>query len=364
MIFPEFCLERWQSLRDWRARYNLSESGVEPLTLRELIEVVGFPERVELGYGMTKGLPELRSAIAGIHGVDAEEVMVTAGGAEANFVSTAALMGPGDVAVVVMPTYMQIPGVLRALGARVEKVWIKYGSGLDVEALKEKVRRGVRAVFVTNPNNPTGYYLSEEERRALLDLARDAGAYLVVDEVYRGLEHEGAESPTFAGRYERAVVTGSLSKVYGLAGLRIGWVVGPREVVDKAWSVKDYTTISPPVLDQRLAVGVLEKRDFFVRRAREIVRRNFAIFQSYVAGRIYVKWWNTKSAAFAYIYVGGDTMKLAEEIFDETGVLVNPGECFEMPGYLRVGLGWADEKKLREALDLFFTALDKLAGRR
>lgn len=88
----------------------------------------------------------------------------------------------------------------------------------------------------------------------------------------------------------------------------------------------------------------MESRDFFVRRAREIVRRNFAIFQSYVAGSSYVKWWNTKSAAFAYIYIGGDAMKLAEEIFDETGVLVNPGERFETPSYPRAGLGWVDKR--------------------
>ena len=362
MIFPEFCLERWQSLRDWRARYNLSESGVEPLTYEELVAAVGVPRGVELGYGMTKGLPKLRELLAAMHGVGPEEVLATSGGAEANFVTTLALMRPGERAVVVMPTYMQIPGILQGIGAVVEKAWIKYGEGLDEEELKRKVKKGVKAVFVTNPNNPTGYVLREGERRLLVDLAEDAGAYLVVDEVYRGLEHEGPETPTFAGQYERAVVTGSLSKAYGLPGLRIGWVVGPREVVDKAWAVKDYTTISPPVLEQHLAAAVLEKRGYFVTRSRSIVRRNFAVFQHYVEARQYVRWWNTRAAAFAHIYVGGDTLKLAEEIFEDTGVLVNPGECFEMPGYLRVGLGWADEKKLKEALGLFFGALDKRRG--
>lgn len=359
MIFPEFCLERWQSLRDWRARYNLSESGVEPLTYEELVELVGMPRGVVLGYGMTKGLPRLREELAVMHGVGPEEVLVTSGGAEANFVTTLALVGPGDRAVVVMPTYMQIPGILRGIGAVVDKTWIKYGEGLDEEELKRKVARGVKAVFVTNPNNPTGYVLSEGERKLLVDLAEDAGAYLVVDEVYRGLEHEGPETPTFAKHYDKAVVTGSLSKTYGLPGLRIGWVVGPEDVVNGAWAVKDYTTISPPLLDQHLAVAVLEKRDYFINRSRTIVRRNFAIFGEYVKARPYVKWWNTKAAAFSHIYVGGDTLKLAEEIFEETGVLVNPGECFEMKGYLRVGLGWADENRLREALDLFFWALDK-----
>jgi aspartate/methionine/tyrosine aminotransferase len=354
---PVFCLERWQSLHETRVEVNLAESGVEPPSPREALGL-GLTldqDSLRLGYGWTKGSPELRGEIASWLGgvVDGESIVVTCGSAEANLLAVTGLVGPGDTVVVDMPNYMQVPGLLRLRGARVVEAWRRPEEGwaLPVWSIVGLIRDlRPRAVFITNPNNPTGAV----ERGGLWDIARAAaaaGTVLVVDEVYRGLELEGGVTPTIleAALEEGAdaVSVGGLSKAFGLPGLRVGWAAATsRSLADRLWSVKDYTTIAPPGPSEALALKALREpvRRRLLERGRAIVSRNLEALEAAI--REYdapLRVARPAAGAFALVDVDEveDTFSLAQRLLEAHSLLVNPGECFGIQGYLRVGLGVA-----------------------
>ncbi|MEB3851807.1 MAG: pyridoxal phosphate-dependent aminotransferase [Desulfurococcales archaeon] len=323
---------------------------------------------VDLGYGWTKGSPRLREAVADWLGgvVDAESVVVTAGSAEANLVSVLALVAPGDTVLVDMPNYMQVPGLLRLRGARVVEVWRRPEESwrLPVWSLVGLIREArPRVVFATNPNNPTGAV----ERGGLWEVAQaaaEAGAVLVFDEVYRGLELEGGLTPSVleaaAEAGAEAVAVGGLSKAFGLPGLRIGWAAATsRRLADRLWAVKDYTTISPPRLGEAVAVQVLQPsvRGRLLELNRAIVVAGLEALREALAG-LPVRVCEPSAGAFALVDVDGveDTMGLAEGLL-ERGILVNPGECFGVQGYLRVATGLRGRARAREAYRRLATAL-------
>jgi len=343
-------LERWQSLRDWRAKYVISESGVEPLELSD------FHVNVKFEYGHTKGSPKLRELIASRLGRGSEEVIITNGGAEANYLASLALIKPGDEVIVDMPNYMQIPGILRGIGANVVYIWRKEGM-IDLDELNQLVNRKTKALVITNPNNPTGMAMSEREMKAISDIASDRGVTLIVDEVYRGSEFDG-EKPSFLSFID-GVSTNSMSKVYGLPGIRIGWTVAKKELVDRMWAIRDYVNISPSVIGQEIAYEALLKADELKERSREIVSRNLKIVEEVMRREEVdhlVEWHRPNATALAFLKLKGvkDTFSFAQSLFQNEGVLLNPGECFEMPGYVRIGIGQGDKETLRTALTLTF----------
>ena len=374
---PRFCLERWQSERETRARILLSESGVEPLSI-SLLEEFGVNvdlSSVELGYGWTKGSPSLRSAIAEYYGdaVTREHVLVTVGSSEANFLSVASIVKPDDAVVVDMPAYMQVHGLLEARGARLYMAWRSPENEWElplVDILEFIRAKKPRAIYLVNPNNPTGRIERENVLREIAREASKTGTIIVVDEVYRGLEHSGPPTPSIISiaieEGAAAVSTGGLSKSFGLPGLRVGWLVSNKlELVEKAWSVKDYTTISPPRLSEVVAEKVLAEntRSRLFERAKSIVRRNIeALKRLLEKNKDLVKAWWPEAGAFvlASLPWAKDTMHIAERLFTEYGILVNPGECFEVPGTLRIGLGVEDQDKAMKTYRELLSALDKI----
>ncbi len=359
---PVFCLERWQSTYETTSRMVLSESGVEPPSpgfLREIGLDLSL-EEADLGYGWTLGSPRLREAIAqGYYNGLArpDRIIVATGSAEANLLTVFSTVAEGDTVVVDMPNYMQIPGLARLRGARVVEAWRRAGEHWmhDPAMLLDIVRsHRPRAVFITNPNNPTGSIVPLGLIRELAREAAAVGAVLVFDEVYRGLEHEGGETPTVLeaamGEGATAVSVSGLSKAYGLPGLRIGWAATNDEALwRRMWAVKDYTTISPSRLSEALAIRVLEtgagRR--LVERARMIAGRNIRELERVVSGSR-LRPWRPMAGAFVLARVEGfrDTRLLAERLVADHGILVVPGECFRLPGTLRIGAG-------RESLDAY-----------
>src|SRR5216117_4038492 len=274
MKFPRFDMERMQSIWEHKFKYDLSESGVEALTLAEITRDQKELMKTRLGYAEGVGREATRTLIAGIHpGHEADDVMITTGTSEANFLALASLIGPGDEVVIVMPNYMQVHGIATALGARVREVWLREERAwtIDLDALAAAVNPRARVICVCQPNNPTGQVLSQAEVQSIVRIADQHGAWILSDEVYRGAERSGEESPTFSGRGERIIVTGGLSKVYGLPGLRIGWLVAPPERVEDALEIKDYTTIAPATISEVLAEIALERRKQLLERARFLV---------------------------------------------------------------------------------------------
>ena len=346
---PVFEMERWQSLHDNEVEYNLSESGVLPFTLAEFRELAGVdPDDTVLGYGQTDGTAGLRERIAAMfRDASAAHVIATTGSAEANFVALWRLVEPGDRVVVVQPAYAQTPGLARGLGAEVVDLWLEEGRGWQPApgAARELIAEGTKLVVVTNPNNPTGSVLSEEAATEIVEAAASRGAWILADEVYAGAELSGTRTASFWGRTDRVLVTGSLSKAYGLPGLRLGWVVGPEEWRGELWARKDYTTIAPAALSDRLAAAALKPgvRRRILERSRGLLRANLATLSDWaseLAGTLRFR----PPAAGAIAFFGYDlppgSAQLAERLRVEESVLIVPGTHFGVDGYFRIGYGY------------------------
>ncbi len=350
MKIPPFEMERWQSLWENRVRYNLSESGVAPFDLAELAELSGADiGSVQLGYGHTEGSPLLRQRIAALYPeTSPDDVLVTSGSAEANFIACWTLIDPGDTVVIVTPTYGQTGGIASGLGAVVQELPLleELDWQLQPGAAAETIRPGTKLVVVTNPNNPTGAILRETLLDEILEAARRVGAWVLVDEVYTGAELADEPTPTARGRSDRVVVTASLSKAYGLPGLRIGWLIADRTSRNEMWARKDYTTITPSVLCDRLAAAALAPRvrDRILARTREILTHQLAFLSGWVREHEpYLRFRPPDAGAIAF--VGYDlplgSARLAERLRAEHSTLLVPGSQFGREHYLRVGFGYS-----------------------
>ena len=358
-------MERTQSLWEHRVELNISESGVEPLTLGELLEGAAIDD-ARLGYPQTNGTEALRNAISDLYpGSDADNVVVTNGTAEANFISVLSVLDSGDEAVVMKPNYMQVMGLARSLGVRVEPLPLheELGWALDPDELGRKVSDRTKLIALCNPNNPTGAVMSEEVMREVAKIAGRVGAWVLADEVYLGAELDGQASATYWGWYDKLMVTAGLSKAYALPGLRIGWVVSDPAKAAELWSYKDYTTIAPSALSDRLATVALEpaRRAKILARTQKVLNEQLPVLSAFVERHgNHLSWVRPKAGAIAFIRYAWDinSTELMERLRDEKGVLVVPGDHFEMDRYLRLGYGYhrdALEKALARCSELFDT---------
>jgi aspartate/methionine/tyrosine aminotransferase len=370
MKIDVFKMERMQSTWENVVDYNLSESGVHPLTLEELLtpEELASLARVEIGYTQTNGTAGLREGIARLYpGIGLEQVLATAGSSEANFLLIWSLIDPGDEVLFELPNYMQMAGLLRAFGAEVKTFRLRESLGWqpDLDEMKRLVTPRTKLIVVTNPNNPTGAVLSPEAMKGIVDLAAGAGAWILADEVYRGAELEGPTTPSFWGRYDKVLAVNGLSKAYGLPGLRIGWIVGPAEVVQRTWPYHDYTTISPSALSDRLASIVLkpETRERVLRRTRTILTANFPVLEEWLKGHGGLfSFLPPRAGAICFVRYGLEvnSTALVERLIREKSVLLVPGDHFETDGYLRIGFG-SEAGYLRKALERVDETLKKIA---
>ena len=372
MHIPPFEMERWQSLWENEVKHNLSESGVAPFTLAELRDLTGMdPSDTSLGYGHTEGSPLLRERIAALYpGATAAEVLVTSGSAEANFIACWRLVEPGDRVVIVTPTYGQTPGLAEGLGAEVVELPLEEHLGWQPApgAAAEAIRDGTRLVVVTNPNNPTGAVLSPASMNEITAAAERVGAWILADEVYAGAELTGPVTPTAWGQASRVVATASLSKAYGLPGLRIGWLVAHADWRDEMWARKDYTTIAPSVLCDRLAAAAMEPeiRQRILVRSRGILTDHLTILSDWIAsfdGSLRFRPPDAGAIALIGYDLEIDSATLAERLRVEHSTLIVPGCQFGREGFFRIGFGYS-EAHLRGGLAELSSLLDQLVETR
>ncbi len=349
--FVPFDLERWQSTWENRVRFNLSESGVHPFSIQELLGLAGASAvpllDVRLGYSQSNGTDLLRGRIAALYpGATPDNVLVTSGSSEANFVACWRLLEPGDTAAVQLPNYMQAHGLAQNFGAALrgfklhqDKQWEPFA-----EEVRSAIGPGTKLVVVTNPHNPTGHVLSDEARRLIVERAREVGAWLLADEVYTGAELNGQTTPSFWGSYDKLIVVSGMSKAYGLPGLRIGWLVAPPQFVHEAWARHDYTTIGPSGASDHLAAVALEPRvrEKILERTRRILNANYPVLEEWLKrfGDTFT-WHPPQAGAICFVRyrqtVGA--LDLVEKLRAEHSVLLVPGEHFGMHNYLRFGYG-------------------------
>ncbi len=371
--FVEFQLERLLSAYENEVEINLSESGVHPLTMRELLAMKGGDldadlaaiAATELNYPQANGDLELREAIAHWYpGATAANVLVTVGAIQANFTSLLTVTEPGDAITVMQPNYQQFWGLAQNLGRDMSTFSLKQHRGwaLDLDELQDAVAPQTRFVAVVNPNNPTGRIMRPEERAAVVAAAERAGAWLLADEVYAGAERVTDEfTPTFYGQYDKVLAVGSMSKAYGLPGLRIGWVVGPAAVVARMWAWQDYITICTTCLGNKLAAVALSPtvRPRILERTRGYVRRGFENVTRWAAARDDVDVLPPEAAAICFVKYARkiNSTELVMRLLREKSAFVAPGDLFGLDGHLRVSFGLPDEY-VREGLARIGELLD------
>lgn len=358
-------MERWQSTWEQQVAVNLSESGVDPIALEELLSENDLREllRSPLGYAPTQGSIELREAVAGLYpDCGPENVLLTTGSAEANFLGTLATAERGAPFVTVLPNYMQVWGLAQTWGKAIP-LWLRQKRSWqpDPEEVKAAVSLGTTAISLSHPNNPTGVALTTETRRTLLEAAEDVGAWILSDEVYRGAERVGKETPSFWRASERVLVASGLSKAYGLPGLRLGWVCGPAAFVDRLWALHDYTTIALNQLADVLGRRALGPwREHLLRRARSILRGNFPVLESFVQEND-LEWIPPAAGAISFLRYPWKVPSLAlAEQARKAGVLIVPGTHFQEEGHLRLGYGM-DREELAKGLGLLQSVVDEVA---
>ena len=364
-----FKMERMQSTWENVVEYNLSESGVHPLNLKEFLTPAEIEDlaRIGIGYTQTNGTPELRAEIARLYpGVGPDQILTTAGSSEANFLLMWSRIEPGDEVLFELPNYMQMWGLLRAFGASVKPFYLRRGLGWqpDLDEIRKLVTRKTKLIVLTNPNNPTGSVLSREAMDGIVKLASDAGAWILADEVYQGAELSGRLTPSFWGNYDKVLVVNGLSKAYGLPGLRIGWIIGPELVIKKTWPYHDYTTISPSALSDRLATLALSpaRRERILQRTRSILTTNFPVLEAWLKGQEGLFEFLPPGAGaicFARYGLKTGSTALVERLIREKSVLLVPGDHFEMDGHLRFGYG-PEKGYLLEALGRVEELLKKI----
>ena len=349
--FMPFEMERMMSVWENAVDYNISESGVHPMTVEELVD---DPKRIEellatgLGYPQANGILELREHIAAIYpGATPDNILVTTGAAQANFTTLLTLMEPGDEMVMMMPNYMQIWGVAHNLGLHVTPFWLREALGwsFDPDELARAVSDKTKLIAICNPNNPTGRILLPEEMDSIVAAAARAGAWILSDEVYAGAERvRDEETPSFWGRYDRVLAMGSMSKAYGLPGLRIGWVVAPTETRDAIWARQDYVTIGTTMLGNQLAAYALSPsvRPRVIARARDYIRKGYANFERWCGEREKLFTWRPPDAAaivFVRYHVAANSTEMVMRLIHEQSTFVAPGDHFGLDGYLRISFG-------------------------
>ncbi len=350
--FVPFELERLMSIWEHQVAYNLSESGVKPLTARELVQDdPAFIEELlttELNYPQTNGSVELREYIAALYpGATVDNVLVTTGAAQANFTTILTALDPGDEIVVMLPNYMQIWGLAQNFGLTVKSFSLRaeLGWGFDVAELGWVVSNKTKMIAVCNPNNPTGHIMPAAEREAVVKAAARVGAWLLADEVYAGAEHWTDEvTPSLWGEYERVVAIGSLSKAYGLPGLRIGWVVAPAELTEAIWARQDYITICSTMLGNKLAAYALSPavRPRLLARTRSYVRQGYRNFEQWCQQRSEIfSLVRPEAAAIAFVRYHRqiNSSQLVYRLIHEQQTYVVPGDHFGLDHYLRISYG-------------------------
>jgi len=354
-----FEMERYQSQHWHLVDYDLSESGVLPMTIRELLGPAADAEaflQTALGYPLSEGSLESRAAIAEWYpDATADNVTMMNGGSEANLLTLWSLLKADDRLAFMVPNYLQGLGLGAFFGHGVDTFPLVPDGGrwaLDLEQLERSVGKRTKVIMVCNPNNPTGAVLTEAEMEAVIEVAARREAWIVADEIYRGAEVDtDATTPTFWGRYDKVVVTSGLSKAFAMPGLRVGWAVAPAKVIERIWRHHDYTTLTPGIVSDRLTAVAMQPlvRENILMRTRGIIRANLPSLEWWIAQQPSLQYLRPVAGAIAFAQVDlpVDTRYLVERIRTERSVLLVPGEMFGIDNGIRVGFGFDIEHTLK-----------------
>ena len=376
MDIKDFHVELWLNEYENDCTYNLSDTFPHRLTAGELLSLTGkkdelSKELLELGldYGEIPGSLRLRTAIAGLYkNVSPDQISIAHGTIGANAQLLLSLVRPGDHVISVTPSYQQLYSLPESLGAEVTLLKLREETGwsLDTKELEAAINDRTRLICLNNPNNPTGSVLTEEQMEEIANIARKKDLYVLCDEAYRGLAHEGDWfRPSMMDFYEKAIVTGGVSKTFALAGLRIGWTAGPAEVIRDISRHRDYHIISPGKIDDLLAAVAIENKEAILARNVAICRENLRTIEEWIRQKPEFSF--VRPAAATTCFVRFDLPLSSEELCHrlrrEAGVLFVPGSAFGYDHHFRFGYG-NDPEVIRQGLEAVSRWLEKFRSER
>jgi len=377
MHIEPFGVELWMNEWETRCEWNLAETCVESLTVDQLLQLSGKNDSdladllpMKLTYGAIEGSDRLRQAIAGLYeGAAASNIIVTHGTIGANMLVHRTLLGRADHMIAVVPTYQQHYSIPASIGADVQHLQLSEADDWlpDPDALRAMVTPQTKLIALTNPNNPTGALIDRALMAQIVAIAREVDAWVLCDEVYRGTDQQGdGLTASVADLYEKGISTASMSKAFSLAGLRLGWVVGPEALIEDIMKHRDYDTISVGMIDDHFAALALEHKSRLLARAHQITRGNLAILSDWVETTPGITWVKPRSGTTALLKYDLDRPSRAfcVDLLQETGVLLTPGSALHMEGYLRIGYA-NNPAILKEGLarlSAFLTRQDRFAG--
>lgn len=357
MKIKPFAVEEWMNAWEVGAKYNIAETCVDSISMNDLFELTGedkteFLNRLcahRLSYGDIEGLPEFRKGVCGLYKtLNIENIVPTHGASGANHHVFYSLISPGDRVVSIMPTYQQLYSIPESYGADVQILHLSKENNYlpDLEKLRRLVTPKTKMICINNPNNPTGALMSEQILREIVEIARSADAWILCDEVYRHLSQEDGWCPSIVDLYEKGISVSSMSKVFSLAGLRLGWIAThDMSVVKSCLSHRDYNLVSCGVFDEMLAAAALKHSDKLLERSRKIVRENLQILDNWVSSEPHVSYVKPKAGTTALVYYDLDisSYEFCEEMYKKTGAFVTPGDCFEVPHSMRIGYAYGKQ---------------------
>jgi aspartate/methionine/tyrosine aminotransferase len=362
-----FRIEEYYAVHEFTAPHMLSSSDAESVTIADVLALE--PDAAEhllaqrLGYTESAGAPELRTAAAALYETTSpDDVIVVAAAEEAIFVAYHALLQPGDHVVVETPCYESALQVARSTGADVTEWRRTPGDSWahDLDVFEAALRPNTRLVYINTPHNPTGLLMPRDVLDRVVELCAERGAWLFADEVYRELEHDPADRlPAAVDLYDRALSLGSMSKTYGLPGLRLGWLASrDRDALARIVSFKHYTTICSSAPSELLSALALRHRDVFVDRSRAIVLSNLELVDA-LLGRHAERfsWVRPTASTIGFVRLEGvdDASAYCQQLVEDAGILLLPGTVYDEPTHVRLGFG---RSSLPEVLELFETWIE------
>jgi capreomycidine synthase len=369
MRFEDALLEGWMRDYYFDTDLDIGSSGVRPYTFAQVRELTGLTtadlDAVTFEDSWTLGGPGIRQALAGrFANGDTDRVMVTHGSSEAIFLTMSALLRPGDEVIVLDPVYQQLAGVAAALGCDLRRWRLHFDDGFrpDLAALRALVTNRTAMIVVNFPHNPTGVSLTPDQQRELVATAAEAGAYLVWDAAFAEITYDRAPLPDPGGWYPRAVTFGTLSKVYGLPGMRVGWCLAAPEILERCTAIRDYVSLHLSPLVELVAERVVRHGDRFVGPRRDQATQNRAALADWVdAHGDQVRWVPPDGGVTAFVHLPrvADVEEFCRQLARKHRVLLVPGRCFGHPRFVRLGFG-ASPPELTAGLDRFADQLRTL----
>ena len=360
MFIEPFEVEIWMNEWETRCTYNLAETCVASITINELLALSGRDEAdlyeilsMKLTYGDIEGSDRLRAAISKLYAnTSIADITITHGTIAANMLVHKGLVERGDHVVSIIPTYQQHYSIPRSIEANVATLSLEASDGFlpDLDRLRSMVTLETKLIALTNPNNPTGALIERSMLEAIAEVADSAGAYLLCDEVYRGTGQVGdGMVPSIVDIYHRGISTAGMSKVFSLAGLRVGWVVAPKELTEKIMIHRDYDTISVGMINDHFAAIALENASKVLARSQAITRENLAILDRWITNEPRVDWVKPRAGTTAMLKldIPMSSREFCIDLLEKTGVMLTPGDAFDMEGYVRIG--YANEREILEA---------------